>query len=956
MALPYKLEYFGIGSTATDISNYVESIDKFTDVGTGEIVSAKIMLDARFGDFITQSSSGNTPVIQQYDTFKLEITDDDDNTYSRFLIQDDVIPYRNDNGDHLVLELFGRERYLQKMYFTGGYFFISLKRMLEIIRDFYNTNKGSRQPSISGEMDNVPDYTFGSFDFGEGVTVYDAFMQVIKRLSLSVAAGGGGEFYGITFSDESQSEMTVDVRPQGSLPSEPLTLESPITVTELKQPSDGNIVIVKGQDGAGSLPEQPALWRSLIEEFENLPLWDNTIEYKPDAYVRYDDKIYQAKSNYSGTNISPTDATNWDVISFADYVEAYTNVSDFQYSPWTNNKQAVWKNWGGNPDGGDSSTSSFLANAVPTGGDAFDSLCFPDSNLVIRDRTAWRDWVDFRVVSINDIPDGYLYDDPDDEHTVAERTYRGMRVLVDPQLGEIGEPFTANGGRDKLNHSYENALVMRDRDGDWIVFRNAEHADEVAVMSEGKIYEFNAPQQTVNGKAVRHYNETNSDLGWRDSYKGALGNDAFHYPSRMENVDGIVGGDENSIVSFDKGSNESFKDDSAIEIEYLFGENDSVDKLVEFLYESGSIPILQAIRLFDGDGNILSYPDDDTENLAYAIDQYSIGWWATLFEVPFPKANYGISEDVGELFGGNVDSNVPTLNLFNMNKTPTGNTGYGHEDSHLLGQIDGIKFMFKFEIEGPDVDVIRGDIPFRCTVYDLNGAVWVSDTTHRYQGDTYPMNFPFSSFRLYRARAPHGYGLKDIISKIINPELKSTEILNRRLIKRITLQCMINYDSQGTYYPWGWENILRTITTLPTGVDIKYIGTIDALHFTKTPIAIARDGDHPTNSIDDRHLAVPIKKYPHISNVIQLQKIATSELDIVKHQNDTWTVKYENRADIHAEESIFLKDEDFVSESEKTNVDNTRKLVVKKITYSVGDRRTTSGLISTIDLYRRITV
>lgn len=951
MVLPYKLEYFGEpGSSAKDISKYVESIDKFTDVGTGEIVSAKIMLDARFGDFITQSNSGDTPLITQYNLFKLEIRDDDDNTYSRYLIQDDIIPYRNENGDHLVLELFGRERYLQKMYFTGGYFFLSLKKMLEIIRDFYNDNKGLKQPSLIGEITNVPDYTFGSFDFGDGVTVYDALMQVIKRLSLSVAAGGGGEFYGLTFSDESQTEMNIDVRPQGSIPTNPITLENPITVTELKEPSSGNIVVVKGQDGAGSLPEQPALMRSLIEEYANLPLWDNSIEYKPDAYVRYENKIYQAKSVYSGTNISPTDATNWQEVSFADYVEAYALVDDFQYSPWTKDKQAVWRNWGGNPDGGGSSSSNFFANSVPSGGDAFDSLCFPDSNLVIRDRTAWRDWVDFRVRSLSDIPDGYLYPATEESTTVESRLYRGMRVLVDPRLGSIGDPFTEN---DKFEKPYQNSLVMLDRDGDWIVIREPQQGDEVAVLSEGKIYEFNAPQQqTSNGKAIRHFEETNSNLAWRDSYKVALGNDAFHYPNRMENVEGLIGDDEDSIVS----SLASFKENSAIEIEYLFGENDTLDKLIDFLYSDNNY-LAQIIRLFDEDGNILQYPDDDTENLAYAIDQYSIGWWATLFEVPFPKANYGISEDVGELFGGTADSHNPTLSLFNTNKTPTGKTGYGNDDSHLMGQLDGIKFLFKFDIVGLDVDALRGDIPFRCTIYDLNGSVWVSDTTHRYQTETYPMTFPFSSFRIYRARAPHGYGIKDIISKIIDPGLRSTEIFNRRLIKRITLQCMVGYDNQGALYPWGWENILRVITTFPTGVDIKYIGTIDALHFTKTAIAIAKDDhvDSPNRS-SDRHLAVPIKKYPNISNMIQLQKIATSELDIVKHQNDTWTIKYENRVDISAEESIFLKDEDFVAESDKTNVDNTRKLVVKKITYSVGDRRSTSGLIATVDLYRRITV
>ena len=68
--------------------------------------------------------------------FKLEVTDDADNSYSRYLIQDDIAPQRNESGDHMILELFGREKYLQKMYFPGHYFFVSFKEMIITIRNF----------------------------------------------------------------------------------------------------------------------------------------------------------------------------------------------------------------------------------------------------------------------------------------------------------------------------------------------------------------------------------------------------------------------------------------------------------------------------------------------------------------------------------------------------------------------------------------------------------------------------------------------------------------------------------------------------------------------------------------------------------------------------------------------------------------------------------------------------
>ena len=954
MALPYKLEYFGTGTTATNISQSIESIDKFTDVGTGEIVSSKLMLDSRFGDFITETNTNTTPIISQYDLFKLEITDDADNSYSRYLIQDDISPQRNENGDHMILELFGRERYLQKMYFPGHYYFVSFKEMIITIRNFYNKNKGSSQPAIRAsatDLNDIPDHTYGVFEFGEETTIYDALMDVIKRLSLPVSAGGAGLYYGITFLDISINSMYMRIRPQGSLPSAPLTLEKPVSITELKQPLEGNIVVVKGQEGSGSFPKEPALWRSLVEEFDNLPLWQNTIQYKQGAYVRYNNQIYQAKSDHTTANITPTTTASWDAIKFSDYVEEYTGETSFQYSPWTKDKQAVWRNWGGNA--GENSGNSFLANAVPTGKDVFDSLCVSDCNLVIRDKNAWRDWVDFRVITLSDIPTEFLYDITTDANTIQKRTYYGMRVLVDPTKGTITSPFTGN---DKFGNAYENSLVMQDRDGDWIVFRNAKQFDECVVLSEKSgIYEFNIPT-TLGGQSgsrvLRNRTASTANLGWRDVRKSLMGNDAFHFPSKFVNTDGLIGENSNSIVTLDITPTTDFTDNSAIKIEYTFGETNDVTSIVNKV--ASNLGALVSFLTNDSTPVLKTFTQSE-ENKLYSVESYNIGWWATLWEGPFPKSTYnGITESVGQLFGGDADNKIPVLDLQNLNQTPSGNTGYGHNDSDLLGPLDGVKLLFNFDIEGPDLDTFSGDIPFRCTIYDLLGNVWISDILYRFQENTAEMDFPLSSFRIYRARIQPGFTLSNAISRIINPELKITEIFERRLVKRINFQCLLSNDDDGRYDPYSWEGFLRKFIVGYTATSVKYTGTIDAFHFTKTPVAIARDTIDATNSISHRHLMAPIKKYPGISNVVQLQKIANSELDIAKHKNDIWTAKYENRADIDVEDSVFVKDTDFISETDKTGVENTRKLIIKKITYSIGDRRSTSGLITTVDLYKQV--
>ena len=53
--------------TPVDITDNVITIENMTDVGTGEINTAVIQLNARDGNFITETSSGNTPKINQFD-------------------------------------------------------------------------------------------------------------------------------------------------------------------------------------------------------------------------------------------------------------------------------------------------------------------------------------------------------------------------------------------------------------------------------------------------------------------------------------------------------------------------------------------------------------------------------------------------------------------------------------------------------------------------------------------------------------------------------------------------------------------------------------------------------------------------------------------------------------------------------------------------------------------------
>ena len=111
-------------STNTDISSHVISIENFTDVGSGEVNSAKLILNARAGNFITESNSGATPILDEFDKIKISITDKNNDTYSRILEVDTLMPKKTiQDGVRLEVELLGQESCLQQVHFAKQYYY-----------------------------------------------------------------------------------------------------------------------------------------------------------------------------------------------------------------------------------------------------------------------------------------------------------------------------------------------------------------------------------------------------------------------------------------------------------------------------------------------------------------------------------------------------------------------------------------------------------------------------------------------------------------------------------------------------------------------------------------------------------------------------------------------------------------------------------------------------------------
>ena len=868
------------GTTSTDITNHVISIDKLTDTGTGEIASAQLFLNTMFGQFITESNSNTTPIIDQYNTIQIRVWDNDTLEFSRYMFVDDILPQQIQEGQEMQVELYGREYYLKKMKIPGHFYFIRYIDLIKEIIAFYNANRGSDQPGIITEYNGVdylevPSYPAGIFDFGSGVNCYDALMQIISRLSLPVSAGGAGDFYELLFEDVGTTYLLCKIFPLGSKPDNPVIVygkdKDTQSVTETKQPIAANLVVCQGQQDTGRYPKEVAQYTARLEEYNNFPEYDSTIAYPPNAYVRYQGSLYQVINGTSPGDL-PTGSL-FKVITYRDYI------GDIQYSPWTQDKAILYRNTASNP-----------SNNLNTD---FDSPAFPDSNLVVKDGSNYRNWVDFRVRRLADIPAEYLYDAPgniDREDRIPEDT----RLLIDSSLGTIEAPFT---GSDDFGKPYADALVQY-RNGKFIVIHNPAHNDEVAVNSEGIVYVYDNIFTTPNPKERLEDTYDQSTLAWYSMERQWLGLDCYHYPSSIKNSPGLV-------MPIQKGTNTYYNTDSAVEVEYRFSVNAQEDTLLQAI-----IDLINLRFLFNA--TIITDFTETVLGFFATRAAYNYGWWFTLFEAPFPKSTYnGISEDVGELFGGTYDSQVPVLDLKNLNYTHDGKSGYSNDSSEDLGQITGIHFLFNFDYLIGTLRVFAGDLTFRVTMYDTEDNVWYQDFKYRFLGDTQQVILPISGFRIYRARNPFAATLGDIITNILTPELKILEIFETRKIRRITIQWQESYDSAGRYSPASLERFFLTFGTALRG-DIRFVGKVDAFAFVKAPIATAKDGNTSTKY----NLMEDIKQYSKVSNVEQLQKIANAELQLSTFRKDNFVIRTTGKCDVKAGDSLFLHDQDITNESD----------------------------------------
>ena len=322
--------------TPVDITSNVITIENMTDVGTGEINTAVLMLNARDGQFITEDNSGTTPQINQFDRIYIKLTDKNGAVYDRTYEVESMEQKKTiKDGIRLIVNLMGLERHLQQVHFAKQYFYTSGFDLVKDVIDRYNTSAGTKQVDVEKQdtvssggtyYNELPKWTANNMDFGVSETYcYDGVNDLVNKLGSSISAGGAGDFFEFTFEDDStisnnklffhgfksgdnsnQSSVPVITNPTNALP----IYE---TNGELENET-GSVIFAKGAKGYGSMPTNVSKYRSYKEEFELIPAWQTGESYPIGARVVYNGLRYQANAQ----TLPTWSAGQWDQILLGD--------------------------------------------------------------------------------------------------------------------------------------------------------------------------------------------------------------------------------------------------------------------------------------------------------------------------------------------------------------------------------------------------------------------------------------------------------------------------------------------------------------------------------------------------------------------------------------------------------------------------------------------------------------
>jgi len=909
----YFVTYRGQGVPLQDITEFVERIE-ITDVGSGEIRSCIMRLNAQDGQFLTQSEQMGTgtptPIISQFDMFEIDILDADQTQFKETFEVNILKPIQNtQQGTVLEVQMLGRESYLMKNTFTKQFRYASGFDVARDIIDFYNdsvpqtlpvlnpTITGNQEDSQSGGSNDLPKTTSNHYMFAVSeLSHYSAMDQTVDKMAAPISSGGAGNFFehhyktDTTFTNlifegfESGNPPAQQVDPDNDDfnfdPSKAVIIDDSVAVNPGEE--EGGIeailatqVAVWGQDGVGMLPTENNQFSAEIEAWQRIPFHIVDEFYPTGSIVQIDagPDVQGDNEHYEALVDTVTTPPNADWIGTI--FSNYTKFPNAQYSKWTNIIADSWKNSCGNVTGPQGSSFNEFGNST------FGQISAWDGNLVVVDEDFKRSYADIRIVNLANVESRY---------TNNGRFYRGFRILVDTTIGTPVAPLD----------EFPNQLIQvqgHDSNGDeiWGVVTNFKDDNFCAIDNEGNDGGFDSCRvyQLVSGVWT---DVSQSNVIFPDGQS----NDCYHPIWAVYNSQGFFNKED-----FNSGANYGIN--SAVTFEYRYLISDI---------------IIGALSPFE------------FTNTNY----YRAGAWAN-FKFPFPN-NSANGETIGALYGNNSTKLEPaTLDQYNMHLTPSGNVGFNNDEAENLGVLDGVyfytKILWRSGWDTSTGNYLAANFKCRCFLYDTNDTVVSQDFTIPFNNLWEPVSLPFSDFKIYRARKP-----ASLTTQITDPFLQGLEVLDvfrYENIQRIVFQWLQPYDDQGRYHPAARTVELTGVGGGANGTENTIQWSFDFFGFSKAMLSVSA----PIET--GRLLQTNFFQEPLIDNKKVLDQTAAANLDLTTFQHREYEIVTEGRFNIPYGYSFFLKNDEMIIDEDLAGTPNTLKLVNKKTKYIIDKPSTGPG-------------
>lgn len=956
--------------TTADITLDVKGIPLLTKGISGEIAEMEITLGAAEGDYVT--SNGTPTVIDKHDRIEVTLIDQADKTFNHVYEVETITPEQSQGGGtQVTLECYGIEKHVQVInYFTPHYFENAFNVVKDIVT-LYNDNAGDRQPQITlhdtvydastGRGNGAPKYTNNFYDYGLSEdTCYNRLLDVAFKLGTSVEAGGVLDFFDVGFETSGVNGLFLRFFSSGAAPEDnsgtPVTFEN-ITLTGtdtsvgeneggIDNPTGTN-VIEWGENQSGSLPVGMSKYNSGLFQFIFRPEWDPTITYQADTKIRRtSSKHYKALRET--LNDDPfTSSSDWVQIDMADEFG-----DTIQYSPWTDDKAAVFINNGTNPGGAtqgvDAVASSSLTSDVVTsvsvsiagtgyfgtvkgillggggsgaettvqtssgtitgvtvvsGGSGYTSpptvVFFDggvDSYIGISDQTTGTAMFDSNVIIWNEQFFRTIVDAEADREA-------DLVTLSTDHAHTPGDTSTFPNGFRVLVNPLTPAAPFNGSDVNGVVFDKAvvefKSSDNTWVVK----YKFDSTSdrsQVVVRLTKKMFEWDNSSGLWSDISTSDMANDCFHDYNSITNVEGM---DPRPSET----NNLKFPDVTKLGGTF----NTNIKSAVEVTYQFSTI----ADRILD-------------------INDYMKHNACISFGYPMPYCTVQtISEGIGDLYKNDV------LDAQNMHLDSKGFRGFNQgPSSEDFGPLNTLSFNIRMSILLASTSKqLNGVAGMRATIIDIKDNVVTQDFQIKFtDGFTWQsINLPLSGFQVYRAHKPRYMELNSIADLIAPKEIDVQNIFEWRNIKYVTIQWQDQYDDFGRFNPEGrLTELENTDIGNMFGATVKL--AIDALHWKKPLLVVTQEATSASGNRPDFNIEADTVTKDYIMLYDQLKGDAKSELEIrqFRHKEYDFGTTGEVLFNVREGDSMFLKNSRLVSDSDNSVLFNI-KLVAKRIEYAV---------------------